>query len=132
LVVENVRLIIDNKRIGTMTPKTMTVEKLMKLKTDVEAMLVVKVTEQRRALEAELSKLGGYLPGKLKSKGMVGRGARGPVAAKYRNPENPAETWAGRGLKPRWLAAAIKSGKKIEDFAIAANGRSKGRKKAKK
>jgi hypothetical protein len=35
-------------------------------------------------------------------------------------------------LKPRWLAAALKSGKKIEDFAIAANGRGKGRKTAKK
>jgi hypothetical protein len=27
----------------------------------------------------------------------------GAVAPKYRNPENPAETFAGRGLKPRWL-----------------------------
>jgi hypothetical protein len=35
-------------------------------------------------------------------------------------------------LKPRWLAAALKSGKKIEDFAIAANGRGKARKTAKK
>jgi DNA-binding protein H-NS len=42
----------------------------------------------------------------------------GPVAPKYRNPENPTETWAGRGLKPRWLTAAIKGGKKLEDFAI--------------
>jgi DNA-binding protein H-NS len=46
-----------------------------------------------------------------------GRGARiGAVAPRYRNPENPAETWAGRGLKPRWLTAAIKSGKKPDDF----------------
>ena len=29
------------------------------------------------------------------------------------------ETWAGRGLKPRWLTAAIKGGKKLEDFSIA-------------
>jgi len=43
----------------------------------------------------------------------------GKVAPKYRNPENPSETWAGRGLKPRWLAAALKSGKKLEHFAIA-------------
>jgi DNA-binding protein H-NS len=42
----------------------------------------------------------------------------GPVAPKYRNPENPAETWAGRGLKPRWLTGAINGGKKLEDFAI--------------
>jgi DNA-binding protein H-NS len=48
-----------------------------------------------------------------------GRGGRmGPVAPKYRNPENPAETWAGRGLKPRWLTAAIKGGKKQDDFLI--------------
>jgi DNA-binding protein H-NS len=109
--------------------KSMSIEKLMKLKSEVEAMVAVKITQQRRSLEAELSKLGGYRPGK-KSTG--GGGRRGPVAAKYRNPENPVETWAGRGLKPRWLAAALKSGKKIEDFAIAANGRGKGRKTAKK
>ena len=57
----------------------------------------------------------------------------GPVAPKYRNPENPAETWAGRGLKPRWLTAAIKSGKKLEDFAIGpgtAASKANGRKKA--
>jgi DNA-binding protein H-NS len=42
----------------------------------------------------------------------------GPVAPKYRNPEKPSETWAGRGLKPRWLAAALKGGKKLKDFAI--------------
>jgi len=48
---------------------------------------------------------------------------RGPVVPKYRNPANPAETWAGRGLKPRWLAAALKSGKKLEHFNIATPGR---------
>jgi DNA-binding protein H-NS len=42
----------------------------------------------------------------------------GPVALKYQDPENPAETWAGRGLQPRWLAAAIKGGKKPEEFLI--------------
>jgi len=128
--VQTVGLFRDNpKGDDAVALKTMSIDKLMKLKSDVEAVLAVKVTEQRRALEAELSKLGGYRPGK-KSTG--GGGKRGPVAAKYRNPEKPAETWAGRGLKPRWLAAAIKSGKKLEDFAIAANGRGKRRKAAKK
>ena len=43
----------------------------------------------------------------------------GKVAPKYRNPEYHSETWAGRGLKPRWLAVAIKAGKNPEDFLIA-------------
>jgi len=38
---------------------------------------------------------------------------------KYRNTANKQETWSGRGLRPKWLIAAIKgTGKKVEDFAI--------------
>jgi hypothetical protein len=44
---------------------------------------------------------------------------------------NPAERWAGRGLKPLRLTTAIKGGKKIEGFAIGdAAHRGSGRKKA--
>jgi len=100
-----------------MALKSMSIEKLVALKDQIEAMLSSKVVEQRRALESELAKLGGFQ--KSGSKAGRGFGLRGAVASKYRNPENPAETWAGRGLKPRWLAAAIKSGKKAEDFLIA-------------
>jgi DNA-binding protein H-NS len=84
----------------------------------VDAVLSTKVAHDRRMLQAELGKLSRYRGGKG-AKGMRG-GVRGSVAPKYRNPDNPAETWAGRGLKPRWLAAALKSGKKLEHFAIAA------------
>ena len=93
-----------------MALKSMSIEKLVALKDQIEAMLSSKVLEQRRALESELAKLGRFQGGKSGSKVARGFGARGAVAPKYRNPENPAETWAGRGLKPRWLAAAIKSG----------------------
>jgi DNA-binding protein H-NS len=112
-----------------MTLKSMSISRLVALKDQVEAALSSKVLEQRRALESELSKLGRFEAGKSSSKAARGLGT---VAPKYRNPEDPAETWAGRGLKPRWLTAAIKSGKKVEDFLIAGSAASKanGRKKA--
>ena len=44
--------------------------------------------------------------------------AGGKVAPKYRNPANHAETWAARGKHPRWLAAEIAKGRKLEEFAI--------------
>lgn len=44
---------------------------------------------------------------------------RGPAARKYRNPENPAETWAGRGRPPKWVQAALQQGQTLEDLAIA-------------
>jgi DNA-binding protein H-NS len=42
----------------------------------------------------------------------------GKVAPKYRNPADPSQTWAGRGQPPRWLAAELKNGKKLEDYRI--------------
>ena len=53
--------------------------------------------------------------GATKRKGLP-KGSK--LKPKYRNPANRAETWAGRGLKPKWVVAAVKSGKKLEDFAI--------------
>ena len=40
------------------------------------------------------------------------------VPPKYRNPENPEETWTGRGKQPRWMTREIGTGKKVEDFLI--------------
>jgi len=40
------------------------------------------------------------------------------VLPKFRNPEQPSETWTGRGKQPRWLTAQVRSGKRIEDFRI--------------
>jgi len=49
---------------------------------------------------------------------VAGRKSGGKVAAKYRNPAT-GDAWSGRGLKPKWLTAAIESGRKLEDFAVA-------------
>jgi len=43
---------------------------------------------------------------------------RAKVAPKYRNPANPAETWAGRGVKPKWMQALLAQGKSMDDFKI--------------
>jgi DNA-binding protein H-NS len=102
-----------------MTLKTMSVAKLQDLKTKVEAAISTKIGERRRELESQLSKLAGHTGGGRRGRPAGRGGPRGAVAPKYRNPETPSETWAGRGLRPRWLVAAMKGGKKIEDFAIA-------------
>ena len=82
---------------------SMSIDKLSKLSEQVAAALNAKVIEERRAVQDQLSKLDRLAAGGSRGKGVRG-GLRGAVAPKYRNPGNPAETWAGRGLKPRWLA----------------------------
>lgn len=115
-----------------MALKSMSIAKLQDLKAKVEAAISEKVSARREELEAEMSKLDGY-SGAARRERQAGRGGpRGAVAPKYRNPEHPAETWAGRGLRPRWLVAAIKSGKKLEDFAIGGAAKDSPAKKARK
>lgn len=72
-----------------------------------------------RALMAEhglsAADLGGKGPTKAARKGKGSTGAK--VAAKYRN-SSTGESWSGRGLQPRWLKAALASGRKLSDFAV--------------
>jgi|KBSMisStaDraftv2_1062788.scaffolds.fasta_scaffold598422_2 DNA-binding protein H-NS len=48
------------------------------------------------------------------SRGATQKGKKIPI--KYRD-EN-GNTWTSRGSKPRWLVAALESGRKIEDFLV--------------
>ncbi len=50
-------------------------------------------------------------------KGKAEMKARSKVAAKYRDPVT-GSTWTGRGLKPKWMVAAIGAGKSLDDFRI--------------
>ena len=69
-----------------------------------------------RALMAEYGLTVADLGGKTGPKSKSG-GGTGKVAAKYRN-ASTGESWSGRGLQPRWLKAALASGKKLTDFVI--------------
>jgi len=64
----------------------------------------------------DMAKQHGFEIGDLFGKGRKGKGS---VAAKYRDPKNPENTWTGRGRPPLWLVAATKGSKtKREDFLI--------------
>jgi DNA-binding protein H-NS len=35
---------------------------------------------------------------------------------RYRNPENPTQTWTGRGKRPNWLLEKLNAGANLDDF----------------
>ena len=84
--------------------------------------LATLISNARSQLEQSRSQQVGEVRGKiealLKSSGLtlaevfprqVGKGkSKGSVAAKYRNPEDPSQTWSGRGKRPLWLVAQLK------------------------
>jgi DNA-binding protein H-NS len=105
----------------------MNVEALMDLREQVDETLLKRRAEVQKQLEKMDTLVGG--------RRVVVRGGRSvlkgrKVPPKYRSPTG--ETWAGRGARPVWLVAAIKRGKKLDDFLIdksAGKGRKKRRSK---
>ena len=94
-------------------------EALMDLRVRVDQMLLTEIEKQ---LE-RMAEVGG-----ARVVGGGGSALKGrKVPPKYRGPSG--ETWAGRGARPRWLVAAIKGGKKLDDFLIDKSARRKRRSK---
>jgi DNA-binding protein H-NS len=99
----------------------MSVEALIDLRTRIDETLV----KRRAEIEQQLKRMDGVVGGaRVAPGGSTLKGKK--VPPKYRSPSG--ETWAGRGARPRWLVAALKGGKKLDDFLIDKSAR-KGRRK---
>jgi DNA-binding protein H-NS len=99
-------------------PRSMSIDELVKLRDELDALIDGKVSDERRALEEKLAKLGGVNGRRGGARGRESSLKGRAVAPKYRNPNDPTQTWAGRGMQPRWLRDLLKKGKKLEHFAI--------------
>ncbi len=82
---------------------------------------IARVRNKLAALaDAEGYSLAELFGGPGATRGVARKGRKlGKVAPKYRNPANADETWSGRGKQPRWLAAQVAQGRKVEEFLIA-------------
>jgi DNA-binding protein H-NS len=114
----------------------MSIDEMWQLHEDVIRALSTRLTSEKRELEKRLAQLRLEKGEMLRSdpvnrnlkKGASGQRRQYPkVFPKYRNPNDPSETWSGRGKKPRWLTAALKAGHPIEDFVISNSERDKNR-----
>lgn len=101
----------------------MSLAELLKQKADLDRQIASAQSEVRskaiadvRALMAEHKLTVADLAVPSKSKSLRSKTQHRPVAAKYRDSEG--NSWSGRGLRPRWLTAAIVAGRRLEDFAV--------------
>lgn len=105
----------------------LTARELEELSREALALAENKKAEERKALRASLVEqihAAGYavdeiFPGAAAVKGKPPEKAR--TAAKYQNPDNPAQTWAVRGRKPKWLVEKEAAGHSLAEFEIQEN-----------
>lgn len=69
--------------------------------------------EAKRAAEKAVKEFGYSLDEVYQSGGKASKGL-----PKYANPDDPTQTWTGRGRKPNWVIEALQQGKSIDDLAI--------------
>ena len=96
--------------------ESLSIDELWACREKIDTALAAKMIAEMRVLENRLDKLGRNLA--IPSKEKKQRRPYPKVYAKFHNPEQPSQTWAGRGKQPRWLAAQLKSGKRLDDFRI--------------
>ena len=103
----------------------MSIDEMWQLHEEVSAVLSTRLTSEKRQLEKRLAQLRREKEMRQSEAGdnLVNNAPRERrkyprVFAKYRNPNEPSETWSGRGKQPRWLTAALKTGHTIDEFVI--------------
>jgi DNA-binding protein H-NS len=95
--------------------KSTSIDELWAWHIEITTVLARKISLEKKQLEQRLQKL------HLGASEGTARRERRPyprVFPKYRNPDNPSETWAGRGKQPRWLTAQLGTGRTLDDFRI--------------
>lgn len=103
--------------------ESMSLDDLWSLHEEISGILSDRIKAEKHELEKRLAALGGGSAVLADTGATNLSSAEKPrrkyprVLPKYRNPQT-SETWSGRGKQPRWLVAAMKSGKRIEDFRI--------------
>lgn len=96
--------------------KGMSLKQLLDLRDRVDHAIADRRENDRARVRHELAELAQKHGFSVKE--VLGLSKGRAAAVKYRNPDNPSETWTGRGRKPNWLSAKLSKGGKLEQFAV--------------
>ena len=105
--------------------ETMTRHDLMRLRADIDrAISTAGERDKRKALQAAENAVRehGFTLAEIAQ--LTAKGGRGVKrvtserAARYRNPDNPEQTWSGRGRRPRWIHEAEAAGRSLQEMRV--------------
>ena len=100
---------------------SLSIDEMWQLHEEISQVLSDRLTAEKRELEKRLAQLRrdkDIRPAVDAPEAARERRKYPRVFPKYQNPNEPSETWSGRGKQPRWLAAALEAGHTIDEFVI--------------
>jgi DNA-binding protein H-NS len=96
-------------------------QELRDLARTVEAEIKRRRAEDRKNALREVKDLAasyGLTVDEVLGAGVRNRRPSAPAQGKYRNPDNPNQTWVGRGRKPGWLVELLAQGKTLGELEV--------------
>ena len=94
----------------------MPLKQLLELETKLKGAISAARERDRATVKQEMSALAEKHGFSLRE--LMGKGKGKVNVPKYANPDDPAQTWTGRGRKPNWLIAKVKKGATLEQLSI--------------
>src|ERR1700712_2421536 len=95
--------------------ETMPLDDLWQLYHQIGRVLAERMTSEKRKLEQRLNQLRGD---GVHTSSETQRRPYPKVSPKYQNPDDPTQTWTGRGKKPLWISEMMTAGRSIEELRI--------------
>ena len=93
-------------------------DELLALKADVDRAIASLDDRRRAEARAAAEKAARDLGFSLEELQSVQKKSGKKNPPKYRNPEDPRQTWSGRGRQPGWVKEALAEGKSLDEYAI--------------
>jgi DNA-binding protein H-NS len=104
---------------------TLSLQELKQLHSQVGGLIASYEVTRRKEAVAKLEALArelGYslaeLAGAETKRPRSGAKSKSTGAPKYANPEDPSQTWSGKGRRPAWMTAALEAGTPLEAIKL--------------
>ena len=99
---------------------TLSVQELNSVIAEAQSAIETKAEQEKEEVRGELTALAqsrGYTIEDLFPSSGKGK-KKAKLPATHRDPNNPANTWTGRGRKPKWMIEALEADASVEDFKV--------------
>lgn len=96
----------------------LTLKELQQLRKNLDAAIISHTEQQKTKAMAALKATAKEFGFTLNELILAKKTAKRVIAPKYLNPNDPSQTWSGRGRMPEWVKKALEAGKTREDLAI--------------
>ena len=96
----------------------LSLQELQALSRDIEGELKRRGDEERKKVLAQMKELAASVDMTLEEVIAYSSTKKTKGEPKYQNPENPRQTWTGRGKRPSWIKAALEQGKSLDELRI--------------